>query len=125
MPQASGVGVQPNSKKLLLACVSFGKNWSRRRRRNVVRMPTCASIAGDRLADRLAPGDVDAVERHREAVAVARLREQRARLRRVVRQALLELGGRAVDARATGSAPVGVAWPRSTFATIESTLIAW
>ena len=53
--------------------------------------------AGDRLAHRGAKGDVDAVERHAEAVGISRLLEQRARRRDVIRHPALELRHVAVD----------------------------
>jgi hypothetical protein len=43
--QASMVGVQPNSTRLAVPWLSFGKNWFVGDERSVVRMPTCVSIA--------------------------------------------------------------------------------
>ena len=96
--------------------VSLGKNWLVGCERSVVRMPTCVSIAGGGLADVLAPGDVDAVERDRRSRSGSRPRRAApSRQRRVVRQPLVELGRRAVDAASTGRRRSACAWPRSTF----------
>ena len=90
--QASGVGVQPNSTKLAVPWLSFGKNWFVGDVRSVVRMPTCVSIAAIawQTASRQATLTQSSVTA--EAVRVAGLGEQRARLRRVVGQALVEIG---------------------------------